>query len=1118
MSDVRSATVSFLFTDIEGSTRLLKHLRERYGDALADHQRILRRSFAAHGGREIDTQGDAFFVAFDRARDAILAAADAQRALAGYDWPEGAEFRVRMGIHTGEAAVAGERYHGLAVNRAARICSVGHGGQVLVSQTTLNLIEDEEAELPGLHLTDLGEQRLKDLERPVRLYQLQGPGLAESFPPLRTAEAPFAGGEGELAAAAAMLVGRELETGRIDRLLDDARRSRSGTLVLTGDPGIGKTSLLEYAVGRSDGMSVLRARGVESEAELPFVALADLVRPLLGLLHEIPEAQAAALRGALALGPPSAGDRFTTCAGLLSLLGAAADVTPVLVIVDDAHWVDRSSIQAVLFAARRLDAEGIAVLIARRQGSELDVSGLPELDLHGLAHDAAAALLQRSGAVAADVAEEIIAASGANPLALIEVPSLLTPAQLAGAEPMDGPIPAGDALERAFIQRVEQLPDQTQRALVVAAASGSSDFDEIVAAVGRAGLEPDALDAAERAGLTIVDGSSFAFQHPLLRSAIYHGATAMMRRAAHQALAGGGGEERPWHLAAASEAPDAAVAAELEQSATAASGRGGHAEAASAFEAAARLAEAPDARAKLLRDAADEARRAGQTAKALELLDAALEAAEQPELVARIQHLYGVIEMWSLSALAAYERLSAEAQRIEASDPERAAWLLTDAGWACFMAGEVVLGRKAAERAVALTDGRGGLVEVLSSALLAIALLLNGERAKAEPLLRRHEPLLEGSEFLERGYAVAWPAAQALVWMEDHDRAREVFERVIEGARAKSSPSVLPYTLTGLAELDFRTGGWARAYANAAEAVALARETEQPAALSFALAGLARIEAAQGRADDCRLHVTEAFDLGEGGVGAGAVVVYAAAALGLLELGRGRVEEAIAPLTRVADAVRAHGLLQPTVLQWAPDLIEALARTGRRDDALELLAEFEAAAESSLSTWALGAAARCRGLLADAGFEVDFAGAIELQEALGAPFEIARTELCLGERLRRSRRRKEARGILRSAIERFERLGASPWAERANTELRASGETVQPGAVIATNELTPQELQVALAVAKGATNREAGAALFLSPKTIEAHLGRVYRKLDVRSRTELAALLAREEVFSPSPA
>ena len=208
MNDVRSATVSFLFSDIEGSTRLLKQLRDRYGEALEEHQRILREAFGTHGGREIDTQGDAFFFAFDRARNALLAAADAQRTLARHDWPEGIQLRVRMGVHTGEAAVAGERYVGLAVHRAARICAAAHGGQVLVSQTTQNLVEDEEAELPGLTLRDLGQQRLKDLDRPVRLYQLEGPELLASFPPIRTAETPFAGREAELAAAAEAVVAR----------------------------------------------------------------------------------------------------------------------------------------------------------------------------------------------------------------------------------------------------------------------------------------------------------------------------------------------------------------------------------------------------------------------------------------------------------------------------------------------------------------------------------------------------------------------------------------------------------------------------------------------------------------------------------------------------------------------------------------------------------------------------------------------------------------------------------------------------------------------------------------------------------------------------------------------
>jgi DNA-binding CsgD family transcriptional regulator len=915
-----------------------------------------------------------------------------------------------------------------------------------------------------------------------------------------------------------MLLGREMEIARLDGLLETARAGRSGTLVVTAEPGIGKTALLDHIAGRADGFTVLRSHGLESEAELPFVALADLTRPLLPFLDELLDAQAAALRGALGLGPPAPGDRFTVCAGFLALLGAAADGQPLLALVDDVQSIDRSSLQALLFAARRLDAEGVVLVLARRPPPPvLDLSGLDELVLGGLPDEAALDLLEQSGETIANaVAANLIAATGGNPLALLEAPALLTPGQLAGDEPVETPLRTSESLERAFLHQVEQLPPETQRALVIAAASASANLEGIVAAVARAGLEPAALDEAERAGLTRVEGTRFAFVHPLIRSAVYHGAPAVSRRSAHEALAGGGGEGRPWHLAAASERPDAGLAAELEETAASASTRGGHAEAAAALETAARLAESPDERAKLLRDAADEARRAGETTRAVELLESALASTTSPELVARIQHLYGVIEMWSVSSLAAYERLSAQAAQIEASDPERAAWLLTDAGWACFMGGEVVAGRKAAERAVELAGGSGGIVEILSSALLGIALLLSGERAKAEPLLRQHEALAEGADFLERGYAVAWPAAQAFIWLEDHERARDVFDRAIEGARSRSAPSALPYMLTGLAELDFRMGRWARAYASASEAVELGRETEQPAALSFALAGLARIEAAQGREDDCRLHAREALDLGEGGIGAGSVVVYAAAALGLLELGLGRVEEAIAHLERVRREVTAHGLLLPTVLQWAPDLIEALVRAGRRDDARALVAEFELAAESSRSTWALGAAARCRGLLLDERFEAELARAGELAEELGAPFELARTELCLGERLRRGRQRKEARAALRTAIERFERLGATPWAERAKAELLASGETVQPGAVITTNELTPQELQVALAVAKGATNREAGAALFLSPKTIEAHLGRVYRKLDVHSRTQLAALLAREDVLSPA--
>jgi DNA-binding NarL/FixJ family response regulator len=312
-----------------------------------------------------------------------------------------------------------------------------------------------------------------------------------------------------------------------------------------------------------------------------------------------------------------------------------------------------------------------------------------------------------------------------------------------------------------------------------------------------------------------------------------------------------------------------------------------------------------------------------------------------------------------------------------------------------------------------------------------------------------------------------------------------------------------------LADLDFRTGSWAAAYAAATEAVRLGDETQQVTTLAFSLGCLARLEAAQGREDDCRAHSEQALAIASPRVGA--VVALAGSALGLLELGLGRLDAALDQLEPLARRTAEHGLNEPGVIQWAPDLIETYVRIGRDADAQLALEEFDRLARKTERTWALAAAARCRGLITSGDhFEAEFQRAVELHAATPTPFEHARTELCLGERLRRARRRAEARPPLRSALERFERLGAAPWAERARVELAASGETAKRRDPYAAEQLTPQELQVALVVARGATNKEAGASLFLSPKTIETHLSRVYRKLNVRSRTELAHMLGSE--------
>jgi DNA-binding NarL/FixJ family response regulator len=912
-----------------------------------------------------------------------------------------------------------------------------------------------------------------------------------------------------------MLVGREAECARLDQLLADARAGSSRVLVLRGDAGIGKTALCDYAAGQSAGMTVLSARGVETESELAFSGLADLLRPVVGRLGELPPPQAAALAGALAIAPPASGDRFAICAATLSLLGLAAEERPLLAIVDELQWLDMSSAEAVLFAARRLEAEGVALVLAIRDGytTLVDRIELPELRLTGLDDEAARALLASrvDGPVAPEVAQQILAIAAGNPLALVEVPSLLSPGQLAGNEPLKGDFPAAAAVEHAFLRQVEALPDPSRQALVVAAASDSGNPDEIEEALSVLGLDAQALEPAEQSGLISIGVSGLQFRHPLLRSGVYRSASAVARRAAHQALARAAGadrelDRRAWHLASAAPAQDEAAAQALADAGLYARRRGGHAEAAGALERAALLGEDGVKRAERLREAAGDAWLVGRADKARELLEAGLTAANDPLVRARIQHLRAVLEMWHGSPMAGQALLCEEAARIQDADPARAARMLTDATWACFMGAEITTGLETAERACTVARRVGGATETLANAVLGIALALGGQPQRAMVLFVDYVARLDEAENSLRGSRLLRPDGQVLTWFEQYGRARVVLTQLADSARTQSALGALPYTLAALSDLDFRTGNWVAAYAGAAEAVRIADETGQAAALAFSLSCLGRVEAAQGREESCRSHVVRALAIAEPRVAA--VVAFSSSALGLLELGLGRTDEVIGQLEKLAGQIAEHGLGDPGVIQWAPDLIESYARAGREEDAERTLARFEETARTTERVWALAAAARCRGLLArDDDFESHFQRALELHGRLPTPFERARTELCLGERLRRVRKRAEAREPLRAALETFDRLGATPWAERARMELAASGETARrhPNA---TKELTPQELQVALVVARGATNKEAGATLFLSPKTIETHLGRVYRKLNVRSRTELAHLLS----------
>jgi DNA-binding CsgD family transcriptional regulator len=910
-----------------------------------------------------------------------------------------------------------------------------------------------------------------------------------------------------------MFVGRERERARIDRLLQDARAGRSGALLLHGEAGIGKTALMRWAVGQATGMRVLRARGIETESDIPFAGLAELVTPLLDRLDDVPEVQARALRGALALGPATPHDRFTVPAGLLSLLAVAAEEQPVLVSIDDAQWLDEPSLEAFLFAGRRVGAEGVAMLGSLRAGTAvagMEVPWLERLEVSPLAEDEAHELL-RDERLAPSVAGRLVSTAAGNPLALLEIPRLLSDGQRAGREPLEEPLRPGTGVERAFRRALDALGDDARRALLVAGTAHTGRLEVIEAALRESGLEVADLAAAEEARLITVDEGDVEFRHPLLRSTAYHAASAAERRAAHAALAAAASEgspERAWHLAAGAVAPDEEIAAALEAAALDARGRGAHATAARDFGRAAQLTPEDEPRARRLLEAATDATRSGEADRAFALLGEAARLATDPLLAADVQRMTGHVEMRRGSPLVANELLVAEAERVRSRDPRRAAGMFLEASVSHMITGDMHALVATAERARALATSADPAVELLATTVIAEAYLALGDVEQGEPLLSACEPyLLEGDPLAI--VEVVGMAAHASLWTEKFDRAERILDRLVAAARDASAVSALIYPLAVRSHLSFRLGRWAAARAEAAESVELAQDTGQLPLLAHSLAALAHIEAAGGQEEDCRRHVTEGLALvtrlqGE------ATGAYLTAALGLLELGLGRIPEAIHALEETQRTADRLGM-QPSLVMCTPDLVEAYARAGRRDEAVALVDVFEAHGRRTGARWPQAAVARLRALLApDEHMRAQFEAALALHEGLPMPFERARTLLCFGERLRRARQRADAREPLKEALETFERLGARGWAERTRTELRATGEQQARRTETAAEQLTPHELQIAVLVAQGMTNREAASALFLSPKTIEYHLGQIYRKLDVRGRAQLARLMAME--------
>jgi DNA-binding CsgD family transcriptional regulator len=902
-----------------------------------------------------------------------------------------------------------------------------------------------------------------------------------------------------------MLLGREQERREMELALARARSGESSALALVGEPGIGKTALLEHAADHAAGMQVLRARGIESEAQIPFASLLELIRPALAELERIPEPQAIALEAALALRPAPVQERFAVGAATLSLLAAYAEHGPVAVLVDDAHWLDVPSAQALLFAFRRLVADPIAVLIAVREGeaSLLDGADLPTLKVGGLTSDEAATLV---GGLAPEVASWLHRATAGNPLALIE---LAPDAHDLAMEPEGAPVLVSAKISRAFVQRLGTLDEAARRALVLAAASDSRDLVTLERAAARLRIDVSALAAAEGAGLVTLRSGSVEFRHPLARLAIYADAPPGQRRGAHLALAASlpdrDVDRRAWHLAAAAIGTDDAASAALEQAGVRSRGRSAYATATAAFDRAARLAADDERRAYLLREAAEAAWLAGLADRAVTLLDGARIATNDPAKLIDIDQLAGHIATRVGPVMRGHAILVATAER---ADPERAVVMLAEAASACLYAGKPAEMLRVAERAQAvLPDNSSVRARFLAAIAVGTARILGGDAAAGAEAVHEAITLAENAaELREDLQLIPWLAVGPL-FLREISAGRPLLEHGLKTARDRAAVGALPFVLNLIARDQAATDRWAVAEATYQEAIELARESGQQADLAFGLAGLAWLQARHGRERDCRACAAEALRLCPQ-LGIRLFEIWAIAALGELEVGLGNAARAAEHFEQQQQLL--HDLeITDADLSPAPELVDAYLRLGRNDVAQRTAAQFTAAAEAKGQPWSIARALRCRALLAeDAEMASLFEQALSLHAQTPDAFEAARTRLAYGERLRRARNRILAREQLRTAVDMFERLGANPWASRARVELAATGETRRQRDPDTIDELTPQELHIALLLADGKTTRETAAALFLSPKTIEYHLRHVYQKLGIRSRDGLAQALA----------
>lgn len=842
------------------------------------------------------------------------------------------------------------------------------------------------------------------------------------------------------------LLGRESELRALDTALERGGGGEGVALALVGAAGNGKTALLNEAIrrakGRADDWTILKARGVESEAELAFGGLLELVRPLTDLIPELAAPQAAAIRGALALAPAESADRFLVAAALLALLGLASAERPLLVVVDDLHWLDSASALAVAFAARRLWRDRIAVLLAARPERHVSqlLEGIDSIAVGPLGPKDSAELVRTVSGddVPPEQVEALIQGTAGNPLAVLEVARNLGEAQLA-LDRVVVPLPVAERIRIGVEQSLEGLDVRERRAVLIAAAVGARAPTELVTrALAEEGVSIDALYAAEKQRLVRITPEYVEFDHPLTRSAAYSAGGSAEQRSVHALLArvsSEGTAERAWHLAAATAIPDERAAAALEATGAEALARGAPGTAFRAFRRAAELTPDAELAAERLLRAGGAARLAGDPESARSMITSARDTSESPLVRAEALGLLFQIDTWR-APVATAETITAEAEHLAELDPVRSAQMLAEAAAALARTGSIPQGVALAERASSEMAAQGRVDNGIQLSLLFARVMDARAPEAVEPLVALGERLA-AEPATAQGLAHLQQVAWMEIWVEEFGAAESLLDHAVETGRGQA-PGSLPMALAMRGELRFRRGDWDAALADTSEAAALAEDYGQPHPRGLALTCQSRIEAVLGLENACRTTASLAAEIGRGLGGEDSPVsAYGAPALGLLELGKEQPTEAIPHLERLVHSFRAGGIREPGVVLAAGDLIEAYHAVGRTVEAEAALAEFGQLATHVQRKGAQAIAQRCRGLLSkDELGLAEFEHALLFHESVDMPFEAARTRLAFGERLAMVGATGRAEQMFAGAAETFERLGAEVWLARARRGMR----------------------------------------------------------------------------------